>query len=47
MPNVYGPAMIAFTKLIKPPFSFLLSEGYLSVIYVEIAMYKVIRSKIS
>ena len=35
MPNGYGPAMRAFTKLIKPPFSFLGSEGYLSVIYVD------------
>ena len=31
----YGPAMRAFTKLMKPPFSFLRSEGYLSVIYVD------------
>ena len=35
MPNSYGPAIRAFTKLMKPPFSFLKSEGYLSVIYVE------------
>ena len=35
MPNGYGPAMRAFTKLMKPPFSFLRSEGYLSVIYVD------------
>ena len=31
----YGAAMRAFTKLMKPPFSFLRSEGYLSVIYVD------------
>ena len=35
MPNGYGPAMRAFTKLMKPPFLFLRSEGYLSVIYVD------------
>ena len=35
MPNGYGPAMRAFTKLMKPPFSFLRSEGYLSVIDVD------------
>ena len=34
IPNGYGPAMRAFTKLMKP-FSFLRSEGYLSVIYVD------------
>ena len=35
MPNGYGPAMRAFTKLMKPPFSFLRSVGYLSVVYVD------------
>ena len=35
MPNGYGPALRAFTKLMKPPFSFLRSEEYLSVIYVD------------
>lgn len=30
-PNGYRPAMRAFTKLLKPPFSFLRSEGYLPV----------------
>ena len=35
MPNGYGPAIRSFTKLMKPPFSFLRSEGYLSVIYVN------------
>ena len=35
MPNSYGPAMRAFTKVMKPPFSFLRSEGYLSFIYVD------------
>ena len=35
MPNGYGPAMRAFTKLMKHLFSFLRSEGYLSVIYVD------------
>ena len=35
MPNGYGPVMRAFTKLMKPTFSFLRSEGYLSVIYVD------------
>ena len=33
IPNDYGPAMRAFTKLLKPPFSFLRSEGYFSVTY--------------
>ena len=37
MPNGYGPAMRAFTKLLKPPFAFLRSksEVYFSVIYVN------------
>ena len=35
MLNVYGPAMIAFTKLVKHSFPFLRSEGCLSVIYVN------------
>ena len=35
MPNGYGPAMRAFTKLMKPPFSFLRSEVYMLVIYVD------------
>ena len=35
MPNGYGPAMRAFTKLMKLPFSFLRSDGYLSVIYAD------------
>ena len=35
MPNGYGPAMRAFTKLMKPPISFLSSEGHLPVIYVD------------
>ena len=35
MSNGYGPAMRAFTKLMKPAFSFLRSEGHLSVIYVD------------
>ena len=35
MPNGYGPAMRAFTKLMKPPSSFLRYEGYSSVIYVN------------
>ena len=35
VPNGYELAMRAFTKLMKPPFSFLRSEGYLSVIYVD------------
>ena len=34
MPNDYGSARRAFTKLMKPPFSFLRSEGYLSAIYI-------------
>ena len=44
MPNGNGPAMRAFTKLMKPPFSFLRSEGHLSVIYVGDCYVKVIRS---
>ena len=35
MPNGYGSAMKALTKLMKTPFSFLRSEGYLSVIYID------------
>ena len=35
MPNGYGPATRAFTKLMKHPFYFLRSEGYLSVIYAD------------
>ena len=35
MPNSYGPAMRAFTKLMKPPISCLSSKGYLLVIYVD------------
>ena len=35
MPNGYGPAMRALTELLKPPFSFLISEGCFSVIHVE------------
>ena len=35
VPNAYGPAMRAFSKLIKLPFPFLRSEGHLSVIYVD------------
>ena len=35
MPNGYGPAMRTFTKLMKPSFSFVRSEGYLSVTYVD------------
>ena len=35
MPNGYGSAFRAFTKLMKPPFSFLRSEGSLPIIYVD------------
>ena len=35
MPNSYGAAITAFAKLLKRPFLFLGSEGYLSVIYVD------------
>ena len=35
MLNGYGPAKRVFTKLMKPSFSFLRSEGYLSVIYID------------
>ena len=35
MSSGYGPGMRAFTKLMKPPFSFLRSERYLSVICVD------------
>ena len=35
MPNGYGPAIRAFTKLMKSSFSFLRSERYLSVMYVD------------
>ena len=35
MVNGYGPAKRVLTKLMKPSFSFLRSEGYLSVIYID------------
>ena len=35
MPNGCGPAMRVLTKLMKPPFYFLRSKVYLSVIYVD------------
>ena len=35
MPNGYGPTMRTFTKLMKPLFSFLRSDGHLPVIYVD------------
>ena len=35
MSNGYGPTMRTFTKLVKPPCSFLKYEGHLSVIYVD------------
>ena len=35
MSSCYGPGMRAFTKLMRPSFSFLRSERYLSVIYVD------------
>ena len=35
MLNGYGPAKRVFTKLMKPSFSFLRFEGYLSVIYID------------
>ena len=34
MPNGYGPAMRAFTKLLKSPFVFLRYERYLFIIFV-------------
>ena len=34
IPNGCGPAMRALAKLMKPTFSFLRSEGYLSVSYL-------------
>ena len=35
MPSGYGPALRAFTKIIKQPFRYLRSLGHLSVIYVD------------
>ena len=35
MPNGYGPAMTIFTKILKPPFSNLCTQGLLSVVYVD------------
>jgi len=35
LPNGYGPAMRAFTKLLKPPFAILRNYGFLSVVYVD------------
>ena len=33
MPNNYGPAMRAFTKVLKPPFAVLRENGQLSVVF--------------
>ena len=35
MPNGYGPAMLKFTKIMKPPFSFLRKKGHQSVVFVD------------
>ena len=35
MPNGHGSTMRAFTKLMRPPFSYLKSDGHLPVIYVD------------
>ena len=35
MPNGYGPAMRALTKVLKPPFAVLRENGQLSVMFVD------------
>ena len=35
MPNGYGPAMLKFTKILKPLFSMLRSKGHKSVVFVD------------
>ena len=35
MPNGYGPAMRAFSKVLKPPFAVLRENGQLSVVFVD------------
>ena len=35
MPNGYGPAMLKFTKIMKPPFSYLRKKGHQSVVFVD------------
>ena len=35
MPNGYGPAMRAFTKVLKPPFAVLRENGQLSVVFAD------------
>ena len=35
MPNGYKDAMRVFTKILKPPFANLRSEGHLSVVHVD------------
>eukprot|EP00794_Sanderia_malayensis_P014639 gene14639-16158_t len=35
MPNGYGPAMRVFTKILKPPFSFLRQNGHIPVVFVD------------
>ena len=34
-PNGYGPAMRAFTKVLKPPFAVFRENGQLSVVFVD------------
>ena len=33
MPNGYGPAMLKFTKIMKPPFAWLRTRGHQSVVW--------------
>ena len=35
MPNGYSEAMRVFTKVLKPPFAYLRTQGHLSVVYVD------------
>ena len=35
MPNGYSEAMRVFTKILKPPFSHLRAQGFLSVVFVD------------
>ena len=35
MPNGYGPTMLKFNKILKPPFSVLRMKGHQSVVFID------------
>ena len=47
MPNGYGPAMQIFTKISKIQFSILREKGFLSVVYVDDSICKVVIMRIA